>query len=115
MQRADRLKYVGGNMKPRRYFTFAPARDLEARDIARLSDDEYAALVAPDGGSGEAVYVAGETDEEREERLAARRAKDAERRRREKQEAESTDTESDKTPVDSSDDPVDSAAEGAAE
>ena len=51
MQRAHALKFKGtydAAGRPDRYFPFAPARDLEARDIANLSDDEYAELL---GGS----------------------------------------------------------------
>jgi hypothetical protein len=50
MRRAEKLLYHGGRMKPRRVYPFAPARTLDAKDIARLTDEQYEALVtAPDG------------------------------------------------------------------
>ena len=51
MQRAHALKFKGkydAAGRPDRYFSFAPARDLDARDIANLSDGEYADLLGGD-------------------------------------------------------------------
>lgn len=43
-ERASKLTYNGNRRKPRRTFPFAPARSLDERDIARLTDAEYAEI-----------------------------------------------------------------------
>lgn len=51
MQRAHALKFKGkydAAGQPDRYFAFAPARDLDARDIANLTDDEYREITGGD-------------------------------------------------------------------
>lgn len=52
MARASKLVYTGGKMKPRRTFPFAPARDLNERDIARLTDEQYATIT----GGAKPIY-----------------------------------------------------------
>lgn len=51
-KRADRLVYDGGEHG--RYYSGVPARDLEAADIAQLSDEEYARIT----GGPDPVYRA---------------------------------------------------------
>lgn len=67
MTRPERLVYTGGG----KAFRFGvPARDLEAKDIRRLSDRTLAEITAPSPATGRALY-------EEPARPAARRARPA--------------------------------------
>lgn len=51
--RPDRLTYTGDGTQ---FYAGVPKRDLDAADIANLSDEQIAAITAPNPGTGKALY-----------------------------------------------------------
>jgi hypothetical protein len=51
--RAERLYYTGDGTY---FFGFAPAKDLDAEELAALDDDQYAALLSDQPPDGKPLY-----------------------------------------------------------